>query len=109
MDYLYAFTYWSTGQVIFFNAFFVENINYFSISIPLHFRFLFLLFPDIAIFLPFLFYFYLQIIMTFTIEPIKPTEAQSGVDFGAMINDLDLEKLSGTFISHTIIKKIQQL
>ncbi|KAI7857809.1 hypothetical protein BDC45DRAFT_499427 [Circinella umbellata] len=32
--------------------------------------------------------------MTFTIEPIKPTEAQSGVDFGAMINDLDLEKLS---------------
>ena len=36
--------------------------------------------------------------MTFTIEPIKPTEAQSGVDFGAMINDLDLEKLSGKLV-----------
>ncbi|ORY96292.1 taurine catabolism dioxygenase [Syncephalastrum racemosum] len=32
--------------------------------------------------------------MTFTIEPIVPTPAQSGVDFGAMINDLDLEKLT---------------
>ncbi|KAG0169965.1 hypothetical protein DFQ28_003336 [Apophysomyces sp. BC1034] len=32
--------------------------------------------------------------MTFTIEPIKPTEAQSGVDFGALIHDLDLEKLT---------------
>ncbi|KAI9316283.1 taurine catabolism dioxygenase [Dichotomocladium elegans] len=32
--------------------------------------------------------------MTFTIEPIKPTAAQSGVDFGAMIHDLDLETLS---------------
>lgn len=33
--------------------------------------------------------------MTFTIEPIVPTPAQSGVDFGAMIHDLDLEKLTG--------------
>ncbi|KAI9023503.1 hypothetical protein CLU79DRAFT_748819 [Phycomyces nitens] len=32
--------------------------------------------------------------MTFTIEPIKPTPAQYGVDFGAMIHDLDLEKLT---------------
>ena len=81
----------------------------FPFSIPLHFRFLFLLFPDIAF--PAFSYLLptlqkLQTIMTFTIEPIKPTEAQSGVDFGAMINDLDLEKLSGKFISHTLIKKL---
>jgi hypothetical protein len=33
--------------------------------------------------------------MTFTLEPVVPTEKQSGVDFGAIINDLDLENLSG--------------
>ena len=33
--------------------------------------------------------------MTFTIEPIVPKPEQSGVDFGAMINDLDLDKLTG--------------
>lgn len=32
--------------------------------------------------------------MTFTIEPIIPTEKQSGVDFGAIINDLDLETIT---------------
>ncbi|KAI7864051.1 taurine catabolism dioxygenase [Spinellus fusiger] len=32
--------------------------------------------------------------MTFTIVPIQPTKAQSGVDFGAMISDLDLETLT---------------
>ncbi|KAI8393618.1 uncharacterized protein BYT42DRAFT_591306 [Radiomyces spectabilis] len=32
--------------------------------------------------------------MPFTIEPIVPTSLQSGVDFGAIINDLDLEKLT---------------
>ncbi|KAI8874645.1 Clavaminate synthase-like protein, partial [Backusella circina FSU 941] len=29
-----------------------------------------------------------------TLEPVVPTEKQSGVDFGAIINDLDLENLS---------------
>lgn len=33
--------------------------------------------------------------MTFTIEPIVPKPEQSGVDFGAMIHDLDLDKLTG--------------
>ncbi|KAI9487157.1 MAG: hypothetical protein EXX96DRAFT_614952 [Benjaminiella poitrasii] len=32
--------------------------------------------------------------MTFTLEPIQPSPKQSGVDFGAIINDLDLEKIS---------------
>ncbi|KAJ8664028.1 hypothetical protein O0I10_000306 [Lichtheimia ornata] len=32
--------------------------------------------------------------MTFTIEPIVPKPEQSGVDFGAMIHDLDLDKLT---------------
>ncbi|ORE06427.1 Clavaminate synthase-like protein [Rhizopus microsporus var. microsporus] len=32
--------------------------------------------------------------MTFTIEPIVPSAKQSGVDFGAIINDLDLEKIT---------------
>ncbi|CEG82602.1 hypothetical protein RMATCC62417_16652 [Rhizopus microsporus] len=32
--------------------------------------------------------------MTFTIEPIVPSAKQSGVDFGAVINDLDLEKIT---------------
>lgn len=32
--------------------------------------------------------------MTFTIEPIIPSAKQSGVDFGAIINDLDLERIT---------------
>ncbi|OBZ90839.1 hypothetical protein A0J61_01120 [Choanephora cucurbitarum] len=32
--------------------------------------------------------------MTFTLKPIIPTEKQSGVDFGAIIEDLDLENIS---------------
>ncbi|KAG0745827.1 hypothetical protein G6F57_010459 [Rhizopus arrhizus] len=32
--------------------------------------------------------------MTFTIEPITPTKKQSGVDFGAIVNDLDLETIT---------------
>jgi hypothetical protein len=32
--------------------------------------------------------------MTFTIQPIKPTAKQSGVDFGAIIEDLDLETIT---------------
>ncbi|KAI9257921.1 hypothetical protein BY458DRAFT_518511 [Sporodiniella umbellata] len=32
--------------------------------------------------------------MTFTINPIIPNKKQSGVDFGAIVNDLDLETLS---------------
>ncbi|CAO3701342.1 unnamed protein product [Rhizopus stolonifer] len=32
--------------------------------------------------------------MTFTIEPIIPNAKQSGVDFGAFVNDLDLETIT---------------
>lgn len=32
--------------------------------------------------------------MTFTIEPVIPTKEQSGVDFGAIVNDLDLETIT---------------
>ncbi|KAI7901925.1 uncharacterized protein BX663DRAFT_436469 [Cokeromyces recurvatus] len=32
--------------------------------------------------------------MTFTLEPIKLSPKQSGVDFGIIVNDLDLEKIS---------------
>lgn len=32
--------------------------------------------------------------MTFTIQLIKPTAKQSGVDFGAIIEDLDLETIT---------------
>lgn len=36
--------------------------------------------------------------MTFTIQPVKPTEKQSGVDFGAIIEDLDLENITGMLL-----------
>lgn len=32
--------------------------------------------------------------MTFTLKPVIPTEKQTGVDFGAIIEDLDLETIS---------------
>lgn len=41
--------------------------------------------------------------MTFTIEPVVPSKEQSGVDFGVIINDLDLETISGEYL----IKRIR--
>lgn len=32
--------------------------------------------------------------MTFTLKPVVPTAKQSGVDFGAIVEDLDLETIS---------------
>lgn len=32
--------------------------------------------------------------MTFTLKPVVPSEKQSGVDFGAIVTDLDLETIS---------------
>lgn len=42
--------------------------------------------------------------MTFTIEPIVPKPEQSGVDFGAMIHDLDLDKLTGKKSVHRSVR-----
>lgn len=36
--------------------------------------------------------------MTFTLEPIIPTKEQSGVDFGAIVTDLDLETITRKII-----------
>lgn len=35
--------------------------------------------------------------MTFTLQPVVPNAKQTGVDFGAIVEDLDLETISRMF------------
>jgi hypothetical protein len=37
--------------------------------------------------------------MTFTLQTVKPTEKQAGVDFGAIVEDLDLETITRKYHS----------
>lgn len=46
--------------------------------------------------------------MTFTLQPVVPNPKQTGVDFGAIVEDLDLETISGMFIVANNLQTIKK-